>query len=103
MKARGEPGPAYIGVMRPDRAVEGGPPPGEEPILNAALAIGLLLLALQLWALTLALELLLAGEGGRIWPLSLVSWTITLGGLLSLKLFGPRARPPGVRRGPRVI
>ena len=39
------------------------PPPGQSPIVMAALAIGMLLMAIQLWLLTVALDLYLAGQG----------------------------------------
>lgn len=74
-------------------------PPGQAPIVLAGLAIGILLLAIQLWLLTIALELYLAGEGGRVWQTALASGAIFLGGLLMLRLLRRRA---GVRRTPRV-
>ena len=58
-----------------------GPPPGQSAILGAGLALGMLLLAVQLWLLTIALELYLGGHGDRVWSLALVSGLIFLGGL----------------------
>jgi hypothetical protein len=62
--------------------------------------IGLLLMGIQLWLLTVALELYLAGSGGRGWLLALVSGLIFLGGLLVLRRLGRRPRLPA--RGPEV-
>jgi hypothetical protein len=58
-----------------------GPPPGQSAILGAGLALGMLLLAVQLWLLTIALELYLGGQGDRVWSLALISGLIFLGGL----------------------
>jgi hypothetical protein len=65
-------------------------------LVLAGLAVGLLMMGIQLWLLTIALELYLAGEGARIWQLALVSGAIFLGGLLMLRLLGrrPRVRRP---------
>jgi len=62
----------------------------------AALAIGLLLMAIQLWLLTVALELFLSGQGRDVWPLALISGCIFAGGLAMLWLL---RRSPGIRRG----
>lgn len=66
--------------------------PWDAPVVNAALALGLVLMALQLWILTVALDLLLeGGEPGRLWRLAGASSGVFAGGLLVLKLL--RARP----------
>jgi hypothetical protein len=70
--------------------------PGRGPLAIAALAIGLLLMAIQLWLLTVALELFLSGHGTDVWPLALISGCIFAGGLGMLWLL---RRRPGVRRG----
>ena len=70
------------------------PPPGQQAVVLAALMIGLLLMGIQLWLLTVALELYLAGAGGRGWLLALVSGLIFLGGLLVLRLLGRRPHLP---------
>lgn len=67
------------------------PPPGQMPLVTAALAIGVLLMAIQLWLLTIALDLFLAGRGGQVWQLALVSGAIFAGGLVMLWLL--RRRP----------
>jgi Family of unknown function (DUF6755) len=58
--------------------------PGQAPIVAAGLAIGILLLAIQLWLLTVALDLYLAGRGNQVWSLALVSGVIFAGGLVVL-------------------
>ncbi len=70
--------------------------PGLTTIVVAALAIGLLLMGIQLWLLTVALDLLLAGKGGELWRIALVSAAIFGGGLVMLWVLRrrPRARQP---------
>jgi hypothetical protein len=87
--------PAYVGEQRPDEAVDQPPPPGQMPLVMTGLAIGLLLMAIQLWLLTIALELYLGGEGGVIWQIALISGVIFLGGLAMLRLLRRRPRTPG--------
>ena len=94
--------PAFVGRRRPDRAVDQPPPPGQEAIVMAALTIGILLLGIQLWLLTVSLDLYLAGQGGQIWGLALVSAAIFLGGFFMTRLLGRRPRlrrsgPSGLR------
>jgi hypothetical protein len=94
------------GLERPphEQSVEQPPPPGQGPVLLAGLAIGVTLLAVQLWLLTVALELYLAGSGGEIWRLALISGAIFLGGLLMLWLLRRRPRVPQVTAGqPEVL
>ncbi len=74
------------------------PPPGQMAIVMAGLVIGILLMGIQLWLLTVALDLYLAGKGGEVWQLALLSGLIFLGGLAMLWLIGRR---PQVRRGTR--
>lgn len=62
------------------------PPPGRSAMFLAGLALGILLLALQLWLLTLALDLYLSGVTANNWQLVLISGLIFLGGLLLLRL-----------------
>lgn len=68
------------------------PPPGQGPLLLALLIVGFVLMAIQLWLLTVALDLLLAGAGAHVWQLALASGLIFLGGLLALQLLRPRPR-----------
>ncbi len=93
MSMRSDHEPAYIGRKRPDRVVNQPPPPGQMALILAGLMIGLLLMSIQLWLLTIALDLYLAGAGRQIWLIALVSGAIFLGGLLMLRL---------LRRWPRV-
>ena len=79
-----------IGQLRPDVRAAQVPRAGQGPVLSAALAIGLVLLALQLWMLTVALDLYLGGEGQRVWQLTLASFVVFIGGLLSLRLLSGR-------------
>jgi hypothetical protein len=67
-------------------------PPGQVAIVMAALTLGLLLMGIQLWLLTIALELHLAGHGRQVWLLALVSGLIFLGGILVLRLLARRPR-----------
>jgi hypothetical protein len=71
-------------------------PSWQMPVLLTALTIGILLMGIQLWVLTVALDLLLGGEGSRVWQLALVSGAIFLGGVFVLnllnKVFSQRER-----------
>ena len=85
-----------------DRSTNMPPRPGQAPIIAAGLAVGILLLSVQLWLLTVALDLYLAGKGSQVWSLALVSGVIFLGGLAVLWALrrSPRlatARPGGHR------
>jgi uncharacterized protein DUF6755 len=51
----------YAGPPRPETAIDRVPPSGQQTMVLAALIIGLLLMGLQLWLLTVALDLYLAG------------------------------------------
>jgi hypothetical protein len=64
------------------------------PVLAAGIAIGVLMLGLQLWVLTVALDMYLAGQGRRIWHLALLSAVVFLGGMLLLRVLrsAPRLR-----------
>lgn len=91
---------AGLGPDDVDELVPRTPPPGQQAIVLAALMIGLLLMGIQLWLLTVALELYLAGAGRQGWLLALVSGLIFLGGLLVLRLLARRPKLPA--RGPEV-
>ena len=75
-----------------DSPADRSPPPGLLAIVMAALMLGLLLMGIQLWLLTVALELYLGGHGRQVWLLALVSGGIFLGGLLVLNVLGRRPR-----------
>jgi hypothetical protein len=85
----GEPSPARGWA---EASEEGTPPPGRQAVVIAALAIGLLLLGVQLWLLTVALDLYLSGDGADVWTLALASAVVFLGGLLALRLLGRRSK-----------
>src|SRR5579885_1999551 len=53
-------------------------------------AIGILLLGIQLWLLTTALDLYLAGQGTYMWLLALISGLVFVGGLLVLRMLARR-------------
>ena len=89
-------GPSIFGDRyQPDVAGDRPPAPGRQALLLALLLVGFLLMALQLWLLTVALDLYLGGRGGQVWPLALVSGAIFLGGLLALWLAGRTPRHTG--------
>jgi hypothetical protein len=66
--------------------------PGREALLMGALTTGLLMLGIQLWLLTVALEMYLSGEGGNIWSLALASGLVFAGGLAAVWLLSRRPR-----------
>lgn len=66
--------------------------PGEQAMAGAAIAIGVLSLGIQLWALSVALELYLEGEGDNIWGLVVLSGLVFGGGLLALHQLRERRR-----------
>jgi hypothetical protein len=74
--------------------VERSPSPGHVAVVLTGLAIGILLMGIQLWLLTIALDLYLAGHGTNIWLLAIVSGLVFLGGLLVLRMLGQRPRRP---------
>ena len=72
------------------------PPPGYQAILLAAYMVGIILLGIQLWLLTVALETYLGGEQQYAWLLALISGVVFVGGLVVMRLLtrnthiGPR-------------
>jgi membrane protein implicated in regulation of membrane protease activity len=68
------------------------PAPGWNALVLAALILGALMLALQLWLLTTALDLYLAGRGEDVWQLGLASVVLFAGGILALMQTGNRRR-----------
>ena len=77
-------------VERRDRR---SPPPGEYGLLNAALAIGILLMGLQLWILTVALDAFQRHNDAQLYALAGISAVIFAGGVAMLWI---------LRRGPTV-
>ncbi len=76
------------------------PPAWAGPVLTAALLGGLLLMGLQLWILTVALDLVLGANPGGVPRLAAVSGLVFAGGLLVLRLLGTRSR--AARRAARA-
>jgi hypothetical protein len=76
--------------------------PGRAAMLLAALLVGLLLMGMQLWLLTVALDLYLGGLGRQIWLLALVSGLIFVGGLVMLAVLSRRPRLGGHLPGSEV-
>ena len=62
------------------------PPAGRSAMFMAGLAIGIMLMGIQLWLLTLALELYLSGDTVNTWLLVLISGLVFLGGIWLLRL-----------------
>src|SRR5438046_2324143 len=85
----------YAGPQRAETVLDRAPPPGQQAMVLAALSIGLLLMGLQLWLLTVALDLYLAGAGRRVSLLALVSGLIFARGLLVLGRLGRQPRHGG--------
>jgi hypothetical protein len=73
------------------------PPAGLSAIFMAGLAIGVLLLGIQLWLLTLALDLYLSGQTENTWELVLISGLVFVGGLLLLRLLSRQSHTEVVR------
>lgn len=69
-------------------------PPGKRALVLAAAMLGALMLALQLWLLSTALDLLLSGDGGRVWQLAVLSVAVFGGGVLALVLTRGADKPP---------
>lgn len=76
------------------RDTERPPAPGQAAIVLAGLTLGVLLMGIQLWLLTVSLDLFLAGRGNETIGLAAISGVIFLGGLIILVLLrrGPRRR-----------
>lgn len=75
------------------------PAAGQTAVVMLGLAIGILLMSLQLWMLTLAFDLYLQGDDRGTVLVAIFSGLVFLGGLAMLWLLD---RPSGaVRRGPR--
>ena len=71
-----------------DRAPRRVPAPGQAAVVLAGLAIGALLMSMQLWLLTVALDLYLGGSENGVWPLAIISGLVFLGGVLAVSLIG---------------
>jgi cytochrome c biogenesis protein CcdA len=78
------------------REPESRPAPGQAAVAMLGLTIGLLLVGLQLWLLTLAFDLYQSGERRDTVGVAILSGLVFLGGLAMLRLLS--RRPPGRRR-----
>lgn len=76
-----------------DRQQNVSPTPGQQAVVLGALFIGLMLLGVQLWILTVALDLFLEGKQEGIWLLPIISGLIFLGGLFALRMLRRQRRP----------
>ncbi len=72
--------------------VERRPPPGRVAVVLTGLALGVLLMGIQLWLLTIALDRYLAGQNMDTWLLAVISGLVFLGGLLVLRMLARRPR-----------
>lgn len=74
---------------------ERGAPHGVEALIATLVAIGVVLLAIQLWLLTVALDIYLGGSRGDLWVLAVLSGVVFLGGLAAVRLIGRLSRMGG--------
>jgi hypothetical protein len=65
---------------------EPGPPPGQAGVTMLGVAIGVLLMGMQLWLLALAFDFYLSGDDTDVFWITGASGGIFLGGLLMLRL-----------------
>jgi len=70
------------------------PPVGQNGLTMLGLALGLLLVAIQLWLLTVAFDLYLEGERASTVGVAVCSGLVFLGGLLMLRLLDRQPRRP---------
>ena len=87
---------------RPDRRLarrtvepERRPPPGQAGLAMLGLAIGIMLMSIQLWLLTLAFDLYMLEEDTDALLAATVSGLIFLGGLAMLRILDRRPRRRG--------
>ena len=72
------------------------PPHGRSAMLLAGVIIGVLLVGVQLWMLTVALNLFLLGQTSGAWELVLISGLVFLGGVVVWRVMD-RQPPAGAR------
>lgn len=87
--------------FRPDEVMQADvarrPLPGRSSVAFLGLMLGLVLMAIQLWLLTLAFDLYLAGERAETVWVAICSGFIFLGGLGILWFLDRRPRRPQTR------
>lgn len=76
-------------------APERRPPPGQAGLALFGLAIGIMLISIQLWLLTLAFDLYMFDEDTDAIIAAVASGLIFLGGLVMLRLLDRRPRRRG--------
>ena len=76
-------------------------PTWQGPLVTLALALGILLMGVQLWLLTLAFDLYLSGERGSVVVAAAISGLVFLGGLGMLYALDRLPVPRSRRSGPR--
>ena len=81
-------GPSGVTTHQRDKL----PTVGQGGLATLGLAIGLLLVAIQLWLLTIAFDLYLEGERADTVGVALSSGLVFVGGLIMLKLIDRRPR-----------
>ena len=64
--------------------------PGESALVTLGLVIGILFMTIQLWLLTIAFDLYLAGQRGETVRAAIISGFVFLGGLLMLRVLDRR-------------
>ncbi len=74
--------------------VEHKPALGQVALVLTGLALGIMLLGIQLWLMTIALDRYLAGQGADIWVLVLISGLVFLGGVVMLRLLARHPHAP---------
>ena len=79
--------------FRPRAVVTLRPAPGQRAMTLAAVTIGVLLLGVQLWLLTVAVDLYLGGEAHDAWTLAVASGLVFAGGVFAYGLLGRRTPP----------
>ena len=82
----------YVG--QPDRPSSEAPLPGQHAVVMLALSIGILMMGIQLWLLTVTLDLFLSGQVGQLWRLALVSGLIFAAGAAIIWLLHHRPHVP---------
>ena len=83
----------YAELSETSHSAHRGQTPGQAAVVLASLAIGVVLMGIQLWLLTVALDLYLGGADSALWPLAAISGGVFVGGLLVLYMVNRGGRP----------
>ena len=87
--------PAFVAHERIERTVRRQALPGQMALILTGLAIGLLLMGIQLQLLSVAIDFYLSGLNNHVWPLVLATGAIFLDGLVILWIVRRQFRAPG--------